>query len=92
METWSALDWDAGIVGQRPESMISKKDESGNGMTVLYSTADGRYLGRLVVAGPMAHLDPSEPEGGYYDTVFEDADCKFYRPDERIQATTRVEV
>jgi hypothetical protein len=31
METWSALDWVAGIVGQPPKSMISKRDDPGNG-------------------------------------------------------------
>ncbi|HET9754953.1 MAG TPA: hypothetical protein VFP66_00500 [Candidatus Limnocylindrales bacterium] len=71
--------------------MVSKKDST-NGMTVLYSGADGTYLGRLVVAGPMAHLDPSEPEGGYDEIVFEAADGQSHRPDDRISATTDVRV
>ena len=70
--------------------MASKREDSTNGLIVRYSAADGTYLGRLVVAGSMAHLDPSEPEGGHYDIVFEAADCQFHRPDDRISATTEV--
>ena len=96
METWNALEWVAGIVGRLPESMVrglpmaSKGEDSTNGLIVRYSAADGTYLGRLVVAGSMAHLDPSEPEGGYYDIVFEAADGQFHRPDDRISGTTEV--
>jgi hypothetical protein len=92
MDTWNALEWVAGIVGRLPESMASKREDSTNGLIVLYSAADGTYLGRLVVAGPIAHLDPSEPEGGYYEIVFEAADGQFHRPDDRISATTEVRV
>jgi|RhiMethySRZTD1v2_1073278.scaffolds.fasta_scaffold382499_2 hypothetical protein len=48
METWNALDWVAGIVGCLPESMASKREPTSDGMIVLYSGADGTYLGRLV--------------------------------------------
>ena len=74
---WDARAWIASVVGCSRDDLTILSEDLSHGRVINYGGADGQYVGRLVMGGPLKTLSTSMSA---WEIVFELADGTFHKP------------